>query len=274
LGWLDGTTALVTGGGSGIGKGVVEAFLQEGARVGVLEIRPARVKELGKLGPSVAAVAGDVTSLEDNERAVSQVVSKWGKLDTLVCCAGVFDGFTPLIDIPGEKLSAAFDELYGVNVKGYLFSTKAAIPELIKTNGTVIYTVSHAGYAAGGGGALYTSSKFAVRGLVKQMAHELAPQVRVNGVAPGGVLTDLRGIKTLGLHDRGLSSAEGVEERMKKGNPLRVAPKPIDIAWAYVYLASRPRSRIVTGATIQADGGTGARGLVRLSGLLDEEWRE
>jgi NAD(P)-dependent dehydrogenase (short-subunit alcohol dehydrogenase family) len=270
LGWLDDTVALVTGGGSGIGKGVVDAFLQEGAKVGVLEINPQRVEDLKKLGHSVLPVQGDVSKLEDDERGVSEVVSKFGKLDTLVCCAGIFDGFTPLVDIPREKIGPAFDEIFGVNVKGCIYATRAAVPPLLKTGGSVIYTVSHAGYAAGGGGVLYTSTKFAVRGMVKQMAHELAPKIRVNGVAPGGVLTDLRGLKTLGLQNKGLSSFENIGENMKKGNPLRVASTPMDIAWAYVYLASKPRSRVVTGATVQVDGGTGARGLVRAGGLLDE----
>ncbi|TLX94337.1 MAG: 3-(cis-5,6-dihydroxycyclohexa-1,3-dien-1-yl)propanoate dehydrogenase [Thaumarchaeota archaeon] len=266
MGWLEGDVALVTGGGSGIGRGVVEVFLEEGARVAVLEKDRKKVEDLKRLGERVVPVVGDVTSLEDNERAVERAVSRFGRLDTLVCCAGVFDGFVSLLEFPKERLGDSFEEIFGVNVKGYILATKAALPQLLRNRGSVIYTTSHAAYAAGGGGVLYTATKFAIRGLVKQMAYELAPKVRVNGVAPGGTRTDLRGLRSMG--SEGSSVFEGVkDDDMKKNNPLQVALLPRDHAWAYVYLASKDRSRGVTGVTIQSDGGTGSKGLLKLSGL-------
>src|SRR4029077_16483381 len=116
--------------------------------------------------------------------------------------AGVFDVYVPLAEFSEERLSAAFDELFGVNVKGCFFGAKAALPELQKTRGSMVFTASVAGLNSGGGGALYTASKHAVVGLIRQLAVELGPEVRVNGVAPGGTLTDLRGLQTLGNDDR------------------------------------------------------------------------
>ena len=99
----------------------------------------------------------------------------------------------------------AFDELYRVNVASQLLSVKAALPPLRESRGSVVLTVSTSGFYPGRGGVLYVSSKFAVRGLVVALAHELAPDVRVNGVAPGGTLgTELRGPAALHLDDQRL----------------------------------------------------------------------
>ncbi len=86
---LNDKVALVTGGGSGIGRAVVEALVGEGARVGVLELSPEKVEELEALGDGVKAVRGDATSLEDNEKAFSETVDAFGRLDALVCCVGL-----------------------------------------------------------------------------------------------------------------------------------------------------------------------------------------
>ena len=110
MGWLDGQVALVTGGGSGIGRGIVARFLEEGARVGVLERFADRVAQLrADFGNAVCAVQGDVTRLEDNQRAVADTVRAFGQLDVLVGNAGVFDSFLRLDNMPEDRLSAAFD---------------------------------------------------------------------------------------------------------------------------------------------------------------------
>ncbi len=271
MAWLDGKVALVTGGGSGIGRGVVETFLEEGARVGVLEISAAKVGRLRKLGANVEPVKGDATSLIDNEKAVARTVSRFGMLDVLVCCPGLFDYFTPLMDLPKAKLSKAFDEIFNVNVKSYVLSTKAALAELLKSEGTIVYTLSNSSFYPAGGGTLYMATKFALRGLVIQMAYELAPKVRVNGVAPGGTMTDLRGLKSLGQQNRALGGDPSKAEEIRRTNPLHVLATPKDHSWAYVYLASKEHSRAVTGAIINTDGGLGVRGLTRMSGLSESE---
>ena len=260
MGWLDGKVALVVGGGSGIGRGVLEEFLREDASVGVLEFNPDKCVELEKLGPKVLTVQGDATSLEDNKRAVWETVEAFGKLDTLATFVGTFDFYTPLSEIPEEKLEAAFEEIFDTNVESYLLSTKAALPALSEAGGSIILTVSTSGFYPGRGGVLYVASKFAVRGTIIQLAHELAPEIRVNGVAPGGTIsTDFRGLKSLSLNERRLQDAPDRKEDLKSRTPLRLAMGPEDHAGAYVYLAS-DRARGITGVIVNSDGGIGIRG--------------
>lgn len=255
MGWLNGKVALVTGGGSGIGRAVVDRFVEEGARVAVLERFPERVERLkADLGDAVAAIRGDVTRLEDNERAVEKTVTAFGQLDIFVGNAGVQDSFVSLADFDKEKLSDAFDELFGVNVKGYVLGAKASLPELLKRDGCMIFTASIAGFMPGGGGPLYTASKHAVVGLIRQLACELAPKVRVNGVAPGGTLTDLRGLAVLGRSERSHFATHPDTARLQS---------PRSHAGAYVFLASRENSEATTGAIIHSDGGAIVRSITR-----------
>ncbi len=261
MGWLEGKVALAVGGGGGIGRAVVDAFVQEGARVGVLDVDPDRVRALEAYGDRVRGVVGDATRWEDNLRAVEATVEAFGGLDVLATFVGVFDFYTKLEEIPPERLLDACEEVFRVNVASYLLSTKAALPHLVRRPGSsVVFTVSTSGFYPGRGGVLYVASKFAVRGLVVQLAHELAPRVRVNGVAPGGTLgTSLRGLASLGLADRRLGDRPGREEELKARTPLQLALGPEDHAAAYVYLAS-DRARGVTGTVLHSDGGIGIRG--------------
>ena len=260
MGWLDGNVALVTGGGSGIGRAIVARFIEEGARVGVLERMAARVAQLrADFGAVVVVVQGDVTQLQDNTRAVAETVRAFGHLDIFVGNAGVFDSALPLTDFPAEQLSEAFDELFGVNVKGYVLGAKAALPELLKSAGCMVFTASVAGLNSGGGGALYTASKHAVVGLIRQLAAELGPQIRVNGVAPGGTSTDLRGLMALGQDEQSHFAVPHTEERLRLGNPLQLALQPDDLTGAYVLLASRANARGITGIILTVDAGSTLR---------------
>lgn len=269
MAWLDGSVALVTGGGSGIGRGVVETFIAEGARVGVLERSVEKVGRLRQVhGGSVVVMEGDATYLEDNQHAVAETVRTFGRLDTLVCCVGIFDQYAALVDVPDTRLSAAFTEIFNVNVKSYVLSAKAAVAELRRARGSMIFTLSSAGFYADGAGFLYGATKWAARGLVVHLAHELAPEVRVNGVAPGGTGgTQLAGLTSLGQHVSA-DQAPGRDERVRASLPLQVLPLPEDHAWAYVYLASRDKARVLTGTVINTDGGRGVAGVSRLAGLL------
>jgi NAD(P)-dependent dehydrogenase (short-subunit alcohol dehydrogenase family) len=260
VGWLDGQVALVTGGGSGIGRAIVARFIAEGARVGVLDRVPARAEELrGEFGGAVVAVTGDVSQLPDNKRAVAETVRALGRLDVLVGNAGVFDGFVSLADFPEETLSAACDELFGVNVKGCILGAKAGLPELMKTGGSMVFTASVAGSNSGGGGPLYTASKHAVVGLIRQLAAELGPHIRVNGVAPGGTMTDLRGLSVLRQEGHSHFANPNSEERLRGGNPLQLALAPGDLAGAYVFLSSRENARGITGTILTVDAGATLR---------------
>lgn len=257
-GWLEGKRALVVGAGSGIGRAVVDAFRAEGAKVAVLERDRGKCEGLRRELPDVPVVEGDAVTREANDRAVATAVDAFGTLDTLVNCVGIFDFYKGIGDIDADGLSAAFDEMFRTNVLSHLQSIKAAIPRLRATTGSsIVLTESTSAYYPGRGGVLYVSSKFAVRGLVATLAHELAPKIRVNGVAPGGTLnTDLRGPTSLGLDGVRLDDTPDRSRDMAARSPLNVALTGEDHAWSFVFLAS-DRSRGITGETVRPDGGFG-----------------
>jgi cis-2,3-dihydrobiphenyl-2,3-diol dehydrogenase len=269
MGWLDDHVALVTGGGSGLGRAVVECFVQEGARVGVLDRSAEKLEKLRAdfSKSDVVGIKGDVTSPSANTKAVAATVKAFGRLDVFVGNAGIWDYSIPLAHLPIDMADEVFDEVFAINVKGYLLGTKAA--ELVKTRGSVIYTVSNAGFDPGGGGAFYTAAKHAVQGLVKQMAYELAPKVRVNGVAPGGCASDLRGPACLGFDRVPLGGVAGIAELISSVTPLGFLPAAEDYAGMYVLLASRENSKTVTGTVLRGDGGLGIRGLTSIAGGQD-----
>ena len=259
MGWLDGSRALVVGGGSGIGRAVLGAFAAEGARVTALERDPAKCEALAADLPGCVTTHGDATSLADTEAAVTAACRAYGGLDVLVNCVGIFDFYRGLADLGDDVLDAAFDEMFAVNVKSQLVCVRAALPELRRARGSVVLTVSTSGFYPGRGGVLYVASKFAVRGCVVALAHELAPDVRVNGVAPGGTLgTELAGPASLGLAGRALGAAPGREQDLRARTPLRVALTGDDHAGSYVFLAS-DRARGITGTVVHSDGGMAVR---------------
>jgi NAD(P)-dependent dehydrogenase (short-subunit alcohol dehydrogenase family) len=263
-GWLAGRRALVVGGGSGIGRAVVDAFAAEGAQVAVLERDESKAGALAGARPEVPVTVGDATTGADNQRAVEAAVEAFGGLDVLVNCVGVFDYYRSITDLEPDVLDAAFDEMFHTNVKSHLHSVRAALPHLQGSGrGVVLLTESTSAYYPGRGGVLYLASKFAVRGLVTALAHDLAPEVRVNGVAPGGTLgTDLRGPASLGAADRSLGATPGRAEELAARVPLGVALSGEDHAWSYVFLAS-DRARGVTGDVVHTDGGVGVGGAPR-----------
>ena len=269
MGWLDGTAAIITGGGSGLGLALVHRFVAEGANVGVLERSAEKADKLrAEFGDAVVVVAGDVTRYRDNVEVVARTVERFGRLDTFVGNAAIWDFSTRLVDMPEDSLDELFDEVFHINVKGYLLGARAAIGELAKTGGSVIFTASNAAFYAGGGGPLYTASKHAVRGLITQLAFEFAPKVRVNGVAPGGMLTDLRGPGTLGLDGTSIASLP-VAAMVETCTPLAKLAEPADYTGPYVLLASAANSSAATGAVINCDGGLGVRGIGAIAGGTD-----
>ena len=257
--WLDGRRALVVGGGSGIGRAVIDAFLDEGARVAVLEKDKAKCDALADELPQVPITLGDATTRAANDEAVARADEAFGGLDVLVSCVGIFDFYQGIDQLDAEQIDDAFAEMFSVNVKSHLQSVKAALSSLRTSKGTILLTESTSAYYPGRGGVLYVASKFAVRGLVTALAHELAPDIRVNGVAPGGTLnTDLRGLNSLGLDDRRLDDTPGRAADLASRVPLQVALSGTDHAWSYVFLASE-RSRGITGGVVHPDGGVGIK---------------
>lgn len=251
MGWLDKTTVLVTGGASGLGRAIVERFVGEGARVVAFDRAPDKLTRLAaQAGEAVVTVTGDVTSPEDNAAAVQAALDRFGGLDVFVGNAGIWDFSRSLLDTPPDDLARGFDELFAVNVKGYLLGARAAVDALRASNGSMIFTLSNAAFFPGGGGPLYTASKHAGLGLVRQLAYELAPEVRVNGVAPGGMATDLRGPGALGLDTTSITDAMPIGELMRAHGALARESTAADYVGAYVLLASRADSATVTGTVL------------------------
>lgn len=260
--WLKDKVAVVTGGASGIGRAVVKRYIEEGAKVCVADINEIRLAEVKKeFGNDVTTVRSDVTSLEDNKKAVAAAVSAFGKLDIFVGNAAVWDANRLLLDLNDTEIDKGFDQVFGVNVKGYLFGAKAAMPELLKTKGCIVYTLSNSSFYTGGGGPIYVGTKHAAAGLVRELAFELAPDIRVNAVAPGGTATNLRNGEAFGQPPPPppTMTNEARAERMKLGNPLRVAATPEVHVAAYVFLASN-EAKAATGTILSSDGGLSIRG--------------
>ncbi|WP_336660043.1 SDR family NAD(P)-dependent oxidoreductase [Leucobacter sp. USHLN153] len=276
--WLDGDVALITGGGSGIGRAVALRFLEEGA-AGVavigrsIESLQSTVDAAGELADRVLPIVADVRSAGDLRRAVAETVERFGKLDVLVPNAGIWDFNKSLTRTSPEEIEGIYNELFDINVKGYLLACSVAWPELVKTRGSIVMTLSNSSFYSAGGGPVYTAAKHAARGLVTQLAYELAPKVRVNGVAIGGLRTDLRGPSSMGMQERSIEA--GFAKRESKGDdtshnewiPLHDASvDPSDSTGPYVLLASRKNSGVVTGAIFNADGGIGVRGFATAAG--------
>jgi len=265
-GRLDGQVALVTGGASGLGRAIVERFVAEGARVCVLDRSRAGIDALSSdLGECVVAVEGDVRSPAANGSAVEACVERFGQLDCAIANAGIWDYSRRIADLECEQIDAAFDELMSVNVKGVLLLARAALPSLVRSEGSLLATISNAGFYPDGGGALYTASKHALVGVVRQLAFEFAPVVRVNGVAPGAIDTDLRGPASLGMDQVSIHSID-LPSRAKSFVPIGRVPSPEEYAWAYVFFASRSEAAPATGSVLNFDGGLGVRGMTRVGG--------
>lgn len=261
-GWLDDQVAIVTGAATGIGRAVVQRYMDEGVRGLVAVDRDAEglATLAAAYGDRIRTVVGDVREWASHETAVATARADFGRLDVAVGNAGVFDFHRPLARYTPDSLVAAMDELYAINVRGYLLLALAAREALTESRGSLIYTASVASQEAGGGGVLYVSSKHAVLGLLRRLALEFAPDVRVNGVGPGATLTQLRGTESLGQAQRSLGAdREASAARIVPTNPLRLAQEPEDHAGLYVLLASRRDSRAVTGQLILSDGGVGVR---------------
>ena len=269
MGWLEGNSILITGGASGLGAAIVRRFVKEGARVTVLDRSQEKLDALkSELGDSILPTHGDVRSFEDNVNSAAAAVREFGTLDTFIGNAGIWDWHVDTLSLPPDHINAAFDEVLQTNVLGYLLGAKASLPHLVSSGGSVIFTLSNAAFYPGGGGPLYTASKFAVRGLIAQLSHEFAPHVRVNGVAPAAIPTDLRGPSSLGLQAQSLTEIP-LASIMEKSLPLHGLPSADDYCGAYVYLASKDNSKTMTGGVIECDCGFPARGTNAVAGGED-----
>jgi NAD(P)-dependent dehydrogenase (short-subunit alcohol dehydrogenase family) len=267
MGMLDNQVAIIVGAAGGIGKAVVRRYLAEGASVVAVDRDPERIAALKDelMGrQSAIAFADDVSSWEASQAMVRKAVENFGGLDVLVSCVGVYDHAIRLVDIAGPQLAAAFDECIHANVLALLLNIRAALPQLAARRGRIVVTGSYASYRSAGGGVLYTAAKHAVLGIVTQLAFELAPKIRVNGVAPGVAPTVMHGLRALGQAPRNslLPGTEGIL-------PLESMPDTANYGAVYALLGSATESAAMTGSMVLADSGLLVRGIVSPNGGRD-----
>ncbi|WP_069807213.1 glucose 1-dehydrogenase [Vulcanisaeta thermophila] len=244
MGRFDGRVVLVTGGTRGIGRAIAEAFLREGARVAVTYVSSEdRARELEKLG--ILAIRADVSNRDEVRRAVELVRERLGDLSILVNNAGVMY-LMPFEDYDEGK----FDMMWRVNVKGIIYTTLEALPQLRRTRGVIINIASNAGIGTAlEGTTYYAITKSAVIILTKRLAYELGKYgIRVNAIAPGWVETDMT---TAG---RSPEDVERTKALIRSRTMLSTTGVPSDIAGAVLFLASDD-ARYITGQVLLVDGG-------------------
>ena len=244
---LDGKTAIVTGAASGFGAAIAETFAREGARVVLMDLNgEGAERRASEIGDAARAVAGDVTSAEDIERAVREAVELGrGRLDIVVNNAGWTHRNKPMMEVGEDE----FDRLYAVNVKSIFHMTRAVLPRMREQGGGTILNIgSTAGIRPRPGLTWYNSTKGAVNILSRSMAVELAPdRIRVNCIAPvigaTAMLSDF-----MGLPDTPENRA-----RFIATIPWGRISEPADVANAALFL-SEDAAEFVTGVVLEVDG--------------------
>ena len=242
---LDGKIAVVTGGNSGIGLAAARRFAAEGADVVIVGRRREELdKALEAIGPRATAVQGDISRLGDLDRIFATVETAKGRIDVLFANAGLGD-MQPI----GSITEASFDLIFGVNVKGTLFTVQKALP-LMKAGGSIILTGSTTGSTGTPAFSVYSASKAAVRNLARSWALDLkGTGIRVNVLSPGPTATP-------GLLD-GLARTnqqDAIVAGLIAQTPLGRMGEPDEIAAAALFLAS-DESSFMTGSELFADGG-------------------
>lgn len=242
----EGTVVLVTGGGSGIGRAVAQAFAEQGASVAVSGRRETPLIETLAAVPEdrALAVAADVATTEGVAEVVQAVLAKWGRIDVVVANAGLSE--------PGsidDLDDAAWERMRSVNVDGLIRLARASVPHLRETRGTFLAMSSVAGLGGDWNQAGYNATKGAVNTLVQSMALDLGRDgVRVNAIAPAFTATRQTQER---LADPAFRAA--LLDRIALDRPA----DPDDIARAALFLAS-PDAGYITGIVLPVDGGTTA----------------
>jgi 2-hydroxycyclohexanecarboxyl-CoA dehydrogenase len=247
---LRGKTALVTGGGRGIGRAIALGLAQEGAQVAVLDIladnAAAVAREIEATGVKALALPADLTKRAQVDRAIADTLAQFGQIDILVNNAG-WDRMEMFLDSEEET----WDKIIAINFKGILYVCKAALPSMVaRGQGKVISIASDAGRAGSTGEAVYAGTKGAIIAFSKTLAREMARhKITVNVVCPGLTETPL----LQGIREQS-PKTEKLIEAVTRAIPLGRVGQPEDIAGAVVYLAS-PAADFVTGQTLSVSGG-------------------
>ncbi|MBW2428651.1 MAG: SDR family oxidoreductase [Deltaproteobacteria bacterium] len=241
---------LVTGGGTGIGRALCLRFAREGAAVAVNYSKSKRQAEevVGRIegtGGRALAVQADVSIDREARQLIAQSVEQFGRLDLLINNAA-WTRFIPHNDLQGLS-DEVLENTWGVIVKGSIHCIRAAVPHLKATgDASIINTTSIAAYTARGSSLIYVAAKSALAGITKALARALAPEIRVNAIAPGFIDT--------GFVNWTPDVLEGLQKPTRLGNAIA----PEDVADAAVFLATDAKS--TTGQTILVDGGAAALG--------------
>ena len=240
---LEGKSAIVTGGGSGIGLACTKLFCDEGAQVAIIGRRKGRLESVAKeLGDQVLTVTGDLTKNNDIERLVSETLNAFGKIDIVVNNSGVFAG-SPVHETKDED----WDTIMNTNMRCISQLTRRVLPYMMeRTSGTFIHISSILGLVAVSGVAAYNVSKGALLQFNRSLAMEYGPKgIRSNAVCPGLVKTEMT---------EKLMKNEDLMKEWSKDYHIGRFGIPEDIANACLYLAS-DESSFVTGVALPVDGG-------------------
>jgi NAD(P)-dependent dehydrogenase (short-subunit alcohol dehydrogenase family) len=246
--------ALVTGGGSGIGRAVAFRLAAEGAAVGVVDVRDGAAEAVATAitddGAKAFAAVGDVASEASVEASTAQIVAALGGLDTVVACAGLaYQGTTH-----GTSLDA-WETMVRVNLTGVFLTVKHALPHLVDAGGGSIVTIgSVASLVAAGQSSAYDASKGGVLQFTRAVAVEYVEQgIRSNCVCPGVVATDL-GANTRAITDQADTSGHRRPAADRLDVPMSRSSDPSEIAAAVAFLCSDDAS-FITGVALPVDGG-------------------
>ena len=240
---LEGKSAIITGGGSGIGLACTQLFSNEGAQVAIIGRRQDRLETaVNEVGSQVLAVAGDLTNSDDLDSLVSKTLNAFGKIDIVVNNGGVFAGF-PLHETKNED----WDTIMDTNIRSVFQLTKRVLPHMIdRKTGVFIHISSILGLVAAPGVAAYNVSKGALLQLNRSIAMEYGSMgIRSNAVCPGLVKTEMT---------EELMKDKELMQDWSKDYPIGRFGVPEDIANACLYLASN-ESSFVTGVALPVDGG-------------------
>ena len=239
-------TAIVTGAGSGFGKGIAMRFAKEGARVGVIDINAEAAREVAsQIGNSAFAMEADVSIDGDVSRMVQEALDRWGQLDILVNNAGTTHRNQPMTEVTEEE----YERIFAVNVKSVYLSAKHIVPVMKKQGfGVILNVASTAGIRPRPGLVWYNTSKGAMMTATKAMAIELAGEkIRVNAINPVAGETGM-------LH---LFMGEDTPEKRAQfisSIPLGRLSLPEDMANAALFLCS-DEAEMITGLCMEVDGG-------------------